>query len=291
PRIKSRKYTSNKSFTLGFTEAVDNVNILQSCNGLLLCIDYTHDDSNFYGCVGLRLTFDPTNHLTTKWCVLEATLVRLAIYWNDALHWLENENRQFTHYKLNIEDHEHPFITTIQIPQGLQQGRNFFESYGNMLPMIIGIQIPHMLHLKGKLFESRGCLVLVRRDYIGSREFTIYEMTKGCSVWSIKYIVDTDDFMTQLPEGWSIRSIALGEREKDSFLVMNLSEKVVQYNLISKTLREIYDMGSNEVAHDYLHGFIPPFAMYDMGYKNLIIRFMNSFRHLLVFHYPCRMLI
>ncbi|GKC75844.1 hypothetical protein Tco_1126618, partial [Tanacetum coccineum] len=95
------------------------------------------------------------------------------------------------------------------------------------------------------------------------------EMRKGCFVWSIKYLVDTDVFMSPLPKGWSIRSIiwsiVLGEREDDSFLVINLSGKVVEYNLISKTLREIYDMGSNQVADDYLHGFIPPFAMYDMG--------------------------
>ncbi|GJV30516.1 hypothetical protein Tco_1386964 [Tanacetum coccineum] len=142
-----------------------------------------------------------------------------------------------------------------------------------MLPMIISIQIPHMLHLERKLFDSRGCLVLVRRDYIRSSEFTIYKMTKGCSVWLIKYIVDTDDFMTPLPEGWSIRyivwSLVVGEREEDSFLVMNLSGKVVQYNLISKTVSEIYDIRSNEVADDYLYVFISPFAMYDMGYKKL----------------------
>ncbi|GJT97955.1 hypothetical protein Tco_1093473 [Tanacetum coccineum] len=142
-----------------------------------------------------------------------------------------------------------------------------------MLPMIISIRIPHMLHLEGKLFESLGCLVLVRRDCIGSSKFTIYQMRKGCSVWSSKYIVNTDDFMNPLPEGWSIRSIVwsivLGEREEDSFIIINLSTKVVQYNLISKTLREIYDMGSNEIADDYLHGFIPPYAMYDVGYKKL----------------------
>ncbi|GJU72311.1 hypothetical protein Tco_1263716 [Tanacetum coccineum] len=142
-----------------------------------------------------------------------------------------------------------------------------------MLPMIITIQIPHMLHLEGKLFESRGCLLLVRRDYIGSREFTIYEMMKECSVWSIKYLVDTDDFMSPLLEGRSIQSIVwsivLGERDDDSFLVINLSGKVVEYNLISKTLRKIYDMGSNQVADDYLDGFISPFAMYDMGSKKV----------------------
>ncbi|GKB38257.1 receptor-like serine/threonine-protein kinase SD1-8 [Tanacetum coccineum] len=84
PRINSRKYTIENSFTLGSIEEADKVKILQSCNGLLLCIgvrrhafdyvynpstnlfkilpkpDYTNDDSNFYGCAGLRLAFDPT---------------------------------------------------------------------------------------------------------------------------------------------------------------------------------------------------------------------------------------
>nr|GEZ10911.1 hypothetical protein [Tanacetum cinerariifolium] len=130
-----------------------------------------------------------------------------------------------------------------------------------------------MLHLEGKVFESLGCLVLVRNDCIGSSKFTIYHMRKGCSVWSSKYIVNTDDFMNPLPEEWSIWSIVwsivLGEKEEDSLIIINLSAKVVQYNLISKTLREIYDMGSNEIADDYLHGFIPPYAMYDVGYKKL----------------------
>ncbi|GKA70191.1 retrotransposon protein, putative, ty1-copia subclass, partial [Tanacetum coccineum] len=78
-----------------------------------------------------------------------------------------------------------------------------------------------------------------------------------------------------LPEGWSIRSIVwsivLGEREENSFLVITLSGKVVEYNLISKILREIYDMGSNKVVDDYLDGFIPPFAIYEWDLKKLII--------------------
>ncbi|GJX14793.1 hypothetical protein Tco_0206551 [Tanacetum coccineum] len=168
------------------------------------------------------------------------------MYWNNALHWLETENNQLTHYKRNIEYPDHPIITIIQIPQSLQQGRNFFKSYGNILPMIITIQIPHILHLEGKLFDLRGCLLLVRRDNFGSSKFTIYEMMKGSSVWSV--------------------------REDDSFLVINLSGKVVEYNLISKNLQEMYDMGSYQLTDDYhngfiLPGFIPPFAMYDMRPK------------------------
>ncbi|GKD78527.1 hypothetical protein Tco_1341148, partial [Tanacetum coccineum] len=127
-----------------------------------------------------------------------------------------------------------------------------------------------MLHMEGKLFDSRGCLLLVRRDDFGSSEFTIYKMMKGSFVWLVRYHVDTNDFVTPLPEGWSIRStvwsIVLGEKEDDSFLVINLSGKVVEYNLISKNLR---DMGSNQVTNDYHNGFIPPFAMYDMRAKQV----------------------
>ncbi|GJS07897.1 hypothetical protein Tco_0364693 [Tanacetum coccineum] len=155
--------------------------------------------------------------------------------------------------------------------------------------MIITIQIPHILHLEGKLFDSRGCLLLVHRDDFGSSKFTIYEMMKGSYVWSVRYHVDTDDFMTPLPEGWSIRStvwsIVLGEREDDSFLVINLSEKVVEYNLISKNLREMYDVGSYQLTDDYhdgfiSSGFIPPFAMYDMLPKQVdhkVYEFISSY--------------
>nr|GEW49491.1 hypothetical protein [Tanacetum cinerariifolium] len=215
-RIKSRIYTSDKSFTLGYTDAVDNVSILQSCNG--------------------------------------------------------------------------------------------------------------------KLIESLGCLVLVHRDFIDSSEFTIYEMRKGCSVWSIKHAFDyvynsSTNLFKILPEpdyanddsnfygcaglrltfdptkssyykvmraghtcsdiviqiycsekgNWSLCNERFnyfflhfdGAMENDSFLMINLSEKVVEYNLISKNLRDMYDMGSNQVTDDYHDGFISPFAMYDMRAKQV----------------------
>ncbi|GJW15507.1 hypothetical protein Tco_0019640 [Tanacetum coccineum] len=106
-------------------------------------------------------------------------------------------------------------------------------------------------------------------DYIGSREFTIYEMRKGCSVWSVRYLVNTDDFRNPLPEGWLIWSIiwsiVLGEREEDSCLVINLSGKVVEYNLISKTLHDIYNIRSNQLDDDddddhNVYEFIPSFT-------------------------------
>ncbi|GJT73049.1 hypothetical protein Tco_1032335 [Tanacetum coccineum] len=38
-------------------------------------------------------------------------------------------------------------------------------------------------------------------DDIGSTEFTIYEMMKGSSVWSVRYLVNTEELMNSLPEG------------------------------------------------------------------------------------------
>nr|GEU51076.1 hypothetical protein [Tanacetum cinerariifolium] len=331
-RIKSRKYTSDNSFTPCYTESVDNVNILQSCNGLFLCTDwegnhfyyvynpsinlvkmlpktdYVHDDSNFYGCAGSRLALTLQNQLTTKWHAFDYVYnsstnllkilskpdyanvdsnvygcagLRMAfdpikspyykvvhvegtcsdsfiqIYCSEKRNWsMCNERFNyffFLHfdsamYWNNALHFDGPIITIIQIPQSLKQERNFFKSYGNIVLMIITIQIPHILHLKGKLFDSRGCLLLVRKDDFGFSEFTIYEKMKGSFVWSVRYHVDTDDFMTLLPERWSIRStvwsIVLGER-KDVFF------------------------GSNQLTDDYHDGLISPIAMYDMRHKQV----------------------
>ncbi|GKB38130.1 hypothetical protein Tco_0883072 [Tanacetum coccineum] len=253
----------NNSF--GSAEEVDNVRILQSCNGLILCAEtgnwsLCRDWFNYFSC----------DHFDS------------AIYWNDAFHWLETENRQLKHYKLNIKDHDQPIITTIEIPHWLHIGRNFLESFGGSSDdlILMLMEIPQMLHLERKFLESRGCLLLICRDDIGSREFTIYDMMKGCFVWSVRYLVNTEELMNSLPEGWSIRStvwsIGLGERKDDAFLVINLCGKVVKYNLISKTINEIFDIGSNQMDDDDDDDveFIRPFQ--------LILTFMSSFRLLQV---------
>nr|GEV44485.1 hypothetical protein [Tanacetum cinerariifolium] len=218
--------------------------MLRSCSLAMVCFCVVVQDCLFLITAGLRIAFDPTKIPHYKlvdagrtFCDIDVQIYSSeigkwslcsdrfnyfsfdhfdsAIYWNDGLHWLETENRQLMHYNLNIEDPDHPIITTENCLSGM------------------GL-----------------CL-----DDFGSREFTIYKMTIGCSVWMVRYRVHTDDFMTPFPEGWSIRSnvwsTVLGEREQDSFLVIKLSGKVVQYNLISKTLHEIYDCVFNQVDDNH----------------------------------------
>ncbi|GJT62343.1 hypothetical protein Tco_1005876, partial [Tanacetum coccineum] len=109
-------------------------------------------------------------------------------------------------------------------------------------------------------------------DDIGSREYTIYEMMKGYFVWTVRYLVSTDEFMTLFPKIWSIQftvwSLGLGEREEEYFLVISLSGKVVKYNLISKTMNEIFNIGSNQMDDD--DEFIPPYVVHHNLYEFIL---------------------
>nr|GEU85230.1 lysophospholipid acyltransferase 1-like [Tanacetum cinerariifolium] len=186
---------------------------------------------------------------------------------DDAFHWLEGLNRELKHCKLNMEDHDHPIMTSLEIAHKLHRGRNFLESFDGPIsgPILLLMELPHMSHLEGKFFESCGCLLLVCRDDIGSTDFTIYEIMKGSSMWSIRYLANIVQLLNRLPEGWSIQtcvwSICLGE--DDAFVVINLSGKVVKYNLISNTNTKIFDIGSNQMDDDDDDAvlFIPPFEV------------------------------
>nr|GEX99637.1 hypothetical protein [Tanacetum cinerariifolium] len=207
---------------------------------------FLRDESCFYSSGVFRLAFDPRKLLHYK--VVHAgrpsglTQIQIyssetrcrdrfsyfsfdhfesVIYWNDAFHWLKGLNRELKHCKLYIEDHDHPIMISSEISYGLHRGTNFLDSFGGPSndPILLLMKIPHMLHHEGKFVKSCGCLLLVCRDDIGYKEFTIYEMMKGSFVWSVKYFVSIEQLMNPLPEGWSTRtyvwSICLGEGEED----------------------------------------------------------------------------
>nr|GEW06815.1 reverse transcriptase domain-containing protein [Tanacetum cinerariifolium] len=152
----------------------------------------------------------------------------------------ESEDKQLALYKFNIDDHDHPIITTIEIPNGLNQGRNFLQSYGGR--------------------ESSYDPI----DFINSKEFTIYEMVNGvlCGRLDSRFNSKNPLWITHLV--LLKKLIMLGE--EDAFVVINLSEKFVKYNLISNINTKIFDIGSNQMdvdddADDDSVLFIPPFEV------------------------------
>ncbi|GJX10118.1 hypothetical protein Tco_0199977 [Tanacetum coccineum] len=121
-----------------------------------------------------------------------------------------------------MEDHDHPIMTSLEIAHGLHMGRNLLESFGGPINdlILLLMELPHMLHLEGKIFESSGCILLVCRDDIGFTEFTIYETMKGSSVWSVRYLVNIVQLLNPLPEGWSIRTDDDDDDADDDDVVM-----------------------------------------------------------------------
>ncbi|GJY19985.1 hypothetical protein Tco_0392551 [Tanacetum coccineum] len=254
-----------------FGEEGIKVNILHSCNGLLLCGDtwaswpnnyyYVYNPSlklfkklpqhhdnwgKYNSCGGMRMTFDPTKSPHYK--IVHAGIIRSSIqietyssetcswsvcgdqfcyftfnhfedgiYWNGGIHWLNNDDEPL-HFKLDIVDH--PILTNKQTPQTL----------------------------KGKLFESRGCLLFVGMVDTKFQQFSIYEMNNWNYGWSMKYCIHVNVITKLYPKTWKMHSnrvcssiprIVLGEKKADTFLVMELYGKVVQYNIARKTLHEI----------------------------------------------------
>ncbi|GJS53998.1 hypothetical protein Tco_0627360 [Tanacetum coccineum] len=211
PRLRSKKSAMDRSLSRGSTEEADNVKISQSCNGLLLCGGSGMPRQANGASAGTVLTTSVLIILIMQYIGMEE------------LHWLRTENR----------------LIILMAYTGSTADTHTMSYFVN-------------LGMEYCLCGVGFCFVCL--DDFGSSDFTIYEMMIVCSVWTVRYRVHTDDFMTPIPEGWSIRSnvwsIILGEREQDSFLVM-LSGKVVQYNLISKTLYEIYDCGSNQLDDNH----------------------------------------
>ncbi|GJW39037.1 retrovirus-related pol polyprotein from transposon TNT 1-94, partial [Tanacetum coccineum] len=285
---KSLRDPSKKSTIFKFGSKAP-AKILQSCNGLLLC--YIKPDmffvynpcvnlfkllpqphmsklksSSFTG--GIRLVFDPTesphykvvhaqlvtgdngvglyilietySSETGNWSVCADRIHSCqsfrgfedGIYWNGDVHWLDYVYGSLLHSRLDILV-DQPVLTTIKLP----------------------LTVDGNLCCSRKLFESRGCLLLARKSNRYSRQLHILEMRNVHSGWSVKYLVNLDDLMMPSPSTWGIHSsawcIVLGEREEDSFMVIESHGKVLQYKIVLNTVHTLFDFGSTSPRESF----------------------------------------
>ncbi|KAK9051346.1 hypothetical protein SSX86_027973 [Deinandra increscens subsp. villosa] len=243
--------------------------ILQSCNGLLLCRNtsrnlhvynpstnrfktvpepqrYHNARRRFRKVGGFRMAFDPSDSPHYK--ILYAGMplyhheVEIQIYSSETSNWSVCRNR-FPFLCFINGDVEHPVLTSIQTPR---------ESPGDYQ----------------KLFESGGCLLLLCTGRFDLRHLSIYEMSKGCCSWSVKYVVDLDEIRVRYPQTrrWKrpewfcagVRCIMIGEKEEDSFLVMERYGKMIKYKMVSKTICKICELDSLDSSASF--EFIASFA-------------------------------
>ncbi|GJU26146.1 hypothetical protein Tco_1164767 [Tanacetum coccineum] len=213
----------------------DGCDFIIDCNGF-------HDGGG-----GSYIQIETYSSKTGSWsvCVNRFDFTRfhgfeVGIYSNGALHWLSFVNGHHLYVKLDILVN-HPVLTTIQLP----------------------VKFDGELFCDHKFFESCGCLLYVCKDSPGRyHQLNIFEMRNGYSEWSPKYLVNLDDIMTPLPQNWGIYSsvwcIVLGEREEDSFMVIESYEKVLQYKIVLKTVHTLFDLESTSPYESF--PFISSFA-------------------------------
>ncbi|XP_071712694.1 F-box protein At5g07610-like [Rutidosis leptorrhynchoides] len=275
------------------------IKILQSCNGLLLC---ANDFQNYYvynpttkcaktlpllnnynpdSVCCMALAFDPAKSCeykvvcsymykimmieiyssrTKKWKSINQSMddlvdVDRGVYGHNAIHWMSFPNR-LVYLKL---DEELLHYIDIDTPDT--------TIYGTILDEFLAE-------------SSDGMLLVVRCCRF--RRLNVYEIKKDYSDWSIKYHVDLEEvirvypsMMTRLGLHFVVQCLVLGVREEDSFIVLELPGKLIQYKFVLNTISQLYDF-SNESRRVHQGGFFPKtiFQLSDFTPENR--RFING---------------
>lgn len=154
------------------------------------------------------------------------------VYWNGSIHWLSNEHGDGNDPL--CFDLESEMARVFPKPPSLEHGNRRSNYYFG---------------------ESCGHLYYV--EMFGERVDTdVYEMKRDYSEWFVKYKVDISCVVASYPEMvrrefdvaerdyyvCSVFSVVRGEREEDSFLVLQIPGRVVRYNL---------GYGSFETMHEF----------------------------------------
>nr|GEV27545.1 hypothetical protein [Tanacetum cinerariifolium] len=215
-------------FTAGSDAPPCFVRILQSCNGLLLCCIQPY---NLYVC-------NPTIKLFKRLLPTNSDVGNVKIAFDPT---------KSPHYKVIHAK----FVCNDDDDDEFGFGYNQIETYSSETgswSLCVLTKTELSLFFDGNLLESSGSLLLLSWDDTDYRKFNVLEMKNGCSEWSVKYILNLNEFSMPFPTPWRIDrgvcAIVLGEREEDSYMIIDLWSKVVQYNPMLKTLRTLYDVES-----------------------------------------------
>ncbi|GKA51862.1 receptor-like protein 7, partial [Tanacetum coccineum] len=209
-----------------------DVEILHSCNGLLLCRTlygklyvYNPSITNMFKVIpepdnvtyyrishmaGLKMAFDPTKSPHYKVIYGERvrdTWVQIHTYSSETGNWSLCGHL----FPLGLLCFKYDGVywndAICWLDYDSSERKVFKLDMMNDHPVLTALRTP--LTLDGKvhnqcyLFESRGCLLLVGKDNACSRHFTIYEKGNVYSEWSVKYIVNLDDIIKPLPKMWN----------------------------------------------------------------------------------------
>nr|GEU53148.1 hypothetical protein [Tanacetum cinerariifolium] len=141
------------------------------------------------------------------------------VYWNNAVHWIS----------------DHRFVLYFNFDREL----------------IHKISTPSVRKNLNYIFESRGHFLDVEMSDPVDSTLKIHELKRDYSEWFVKYIVNLKELGWSFPRLFrrgspvalqtAVLDLVLGEKDDDSFLVLEIPWTVVRYNLVSKTFHKLHD--------------------------------------------------
>ncbi|XP_023753251.1 F-box protein At5g07610 [Lactuca sativa] len=162
------------------------------------------------------------------------------VFWNQAIHWYPFDDKSY--FKLDTEEFQ-------SLPS------EDFEDWEDAL----------------YFGESRGHLHLVARvDPRESRlQLNVFEMLNDHSRWFLKYRVDLDELTDAYPEmicsnldplsldyyEFDVFDVVRGEEEEETFMVIRVPGKVIRYNVVDKSFKQISDK-IGQTRGIYVHRYI-----------------------------------
>uniref|UniRef100_UPI001CB98787 F-box protein At5g07610-like n=1 Tax=Erigeron canadensis TaxID=72917 RepID=UPI001CB98787 len=191
---------------------------------------------------------------TGKWKILNQSFsspcyllsVGSGVYWNGAIHWAHTSLDPL-YFKLDVEQ-----LQRLLLPERAASSRGY--DYIAM-PLYFG--------------ESQGHLHLVERaTHKSNLHLKVYEALSDHSGWFLKYQVDLDELpliypllvnQNQLNYEFKVLDVVRGEEEEDAFMVVKIPQKIIRYDILKKTFKEIFDLPNvlhhRRIGHEYVHRF------------------------------------
>ncbi|MFS8027816.1 putative F-box domain, galactose oxidase/kelch, beta-propeller, F-box associated interaction [Helianthus anomalus] len=257
-----------------------DVEIVQSCNGLLLCSTNGRNGVNKY------YVFNPTTKQlalippvpgdpSAVWfmglafhqtdCVRYKVICVLSVGPGVGLYQIQVYSSDTKEWKISIES----FSASIPIVRhgvywngavywaSLFDNRNYWyfkidDQQLHTLPLPLGLIPSDSEVVRKYLGESRGHLHLIAYKNFqgGMLSLNVYEMLSDHSGWFVKYQLQLDALpaaafpsriVWYVPDyEFQVMDVVRGEEEEDTFLVLETLEKIITYNFHDRSFKQIY---------------------------------------------------
>ncbi|KAL3650384.1 hypothetical protein CASFOL_006787 [Castilleja foliolosa] len=283
---------SNKKPTARQIKGLTGVNIINSCNGLLLCSSYLNKPMNYFvynpttnksstipDCgtqskvLGISLAFDPTRSRHYKVVLVRGIFVvdefeyRFEVYSSENGCWRKPDGLFRSRIYFNYGVYWNGAIHWIDNKTRECLYFNPDDDDRMVMPRM-GPSIPSVGSYRFYFGESCGHLNYVEFFEPSVCCSKVYELRRDYSEWFVKYSFDLSTIYEGLDyikerESSKFSSIMVvhGEKDEDSFMVFIYRGKIiVRYNFVQGTCETICDVGEYEKIHFYdeisfSHGF------------------------------------